>query len=192
MWTVLDAVKMTCSYPPHFHLDVIGYYEVWRWCADALLGCIIYLRKVLSRHWNGLCLLLTVDLLWGNWYSGNTARSVLRRYLVCCWIELLMLQLRYSCWFPLSFDVDTRIIPFIQPIVELFLLLTFLPFLSYYVQFKIINQRNNDFAVTIYSVFRLYVFVPCMKKWIETLNLKTEHFVGLKYVIVSQCTVQKT
>jgi hypothetical protein len=126
LWTVLDVVKMTCSYPNHFRLDVIGY-EVWRLFADALLGCIIYFCKVLPRHWNDPCLSLTQNFLWGNWYSGNTARSVLRRYLVCCWIELLMLQLRYSCWFPLSFDVDARIITFIQPNIELFLLLIFLP-----------------------------------------------------------------
>jgi len=132
LWTVVDVVTMTCLYSHHFHLDVIGYYEGWRWSAGALFGCIIYFCKVLSRHWNGPCLLTdSVSLLWGSWCSGNTARTVLRRYLVCCWIELLMLQLRYSCWFPLSFDVDARIIPFIQPIIELFLLQTF--YLFYHV-----------------------------------------------------------
>jgi hypothetical protein len=150
LWTVLDVVKFTCSYPHHFYLDVLGYYEVWRWCAYALLGCTIYFWKVLSRHWNGP-VTDSVNLLWGDWYIGNTARSVLRRCLVCCWIELLMLWLWYSCCFPLSFDVDARIIPFIQPIVELFLFLTFLPFYHIMYSLKSLNnQRNNDFTVTIY------------------------------------------
>ena len=74
----------------------------------------------------------SVNLLWG--------RSVFWRYLPgLLWIELLMLWLRYSCWFPLSFDVDARIIPFILAIIEFFLLLTFLSFLSYYIQFNVLK-----------------------------------------------------
>jgi len=70
-----------------------------------------------------------------------------------------MLQLTYSCWFPLSFNVDARIIPFIEPIIELFLLLNFLPFLSCMHSLKSLNnQRNVDFTVTIYSGFKLCVF----------------------------------